>query len=577
MSNIITTNDFSLPLGGLESFYSAQPATTSRATAVVAFLENTYTQLPTEHQSDDQQLLQQQQQQQKSSPHLQQHVLDSQKPEDCPQTTFPAAADPAATIETESSPPATHDQQAFLGTHNHVTLSRSSERDLSRSESALSTQYYGAVVQPIPGAPTSPALTTAPATSTKVTTKSIQSPQLCTNATEFITNYIWHIPAPTSHRTKEGQPVAPMHLPEPSAATSHTIRDRSVDFFPTQNPPIGFKQSSKLSTVPKQDKALNGGNRHQRCFKSDSYASVNLLPGPDDGRSTQVALERLRSLQYEPHEAALTGEKKGVMTEYGRAIGNGGPWPSHHHSKNNSSNCSNYNHRNRQNYDNNTLDMLLRGKEGGVHGFKITYGRDFLMSFSGLKAPPDSIDSIHWIQLNSTLDNPQKAVEPRMARSQPVFQEPGGEYQGTGTYGPEVSHRHSRCDDSFRGESAVRGDIGFGGEINLSGNDGLERDRPSKGKGAFRGDYGFRGGGGQRGHGTSTGENGFRGEGGIGAPTFHPPFPPALRRHVRRSSASATGRLSGSVYSFKTREPLGPPAAPRSDLQMKGFETHTAL
>ncbi|KAF8947554.1 hypothetical protein BGZ47_008699 [Haplosporangium gracile] len=298
----------------------------------------------------------------------------------------------------------------------------------------------------------------------------------------------------------------------------------------------------------KEDEVWNGDNRHQGRFKFDSYASADLLPGPDDGRSAQVALERLQSLQNEPHETVLTEEKKRAMTEYGRAMGNGGSWPSHHH-------------------------------EGGAYGSEITYSREFLLSFSGFKAPPDSIDRIHWIQQNPTLDHPQKAAESRMARPRPVFQKSGGEYQRAGTFGSEVSHRYSRCEGGFRGEGALRGDVGFGGETGLSGNNGLKGEGFSRGNGAFREDYGFRGGGGQRaqrGHGAS------RGEGGVDAPTFYPPFPPlsalpAPRPHAQRSSASATGGLSGSVYSFKTREPLGPPAAPRSDSQMKNFKTYTTL
>ncbi|KAF9125163.1 hypothetical protein BGX30_000584 [Mortierella sp. GBA39] len=190
------------------------------------------------------------------------------------------------------------------------------------------------------------------------------------------------------------------------------------------------------------------------------------------------------------------------------------------------------------------------------------------MSFRAFDVPPESIDRIHWIQQNPTLDHPQKAAGPSMARPQPIFQEPRGDYQGAGTYDPEMGHCQSGRGGGFREEGAFR-DVGFGGEIGSRG----ERGRSTAiGNGPFR----------EGAQGTSRGDVGFKGGSAFGAPNFLPPFrppsaPPAPRLHFQQSSASATGGLSGSVFSFKTRGPLGPPAAPRSGFQMRGFKSRTAL
>ena len=81
------------------------------------------------------------------------------------------------------------------------------------------------------------------------------------------------------------------------------------------------------------------------------------------------------------------------------------------------------------------------------------------MSFGAFNVPPESIDRIYWIQQNSTLDRPQKAAGPRMARPQLVFQEPRGDYQGAGIYDPDMGDRQSERGGGFTGEGAS-GDVG---------------------------------------------------------------------------------------------------------------------
>lgn len=550
-SNIITANDFALLLRGLESFYNTQPATTSCATSVVASPESTHAQLPTALQPYDQQQQLQQRQQQQSSPQPQLPFLDSPRPDVRPSATLPATA-----ANTATEPP---DQHASLSTHTRVTLIQSPGRDLSRPDSA-----HGITDQSIQSAST-----TTPATSTNATIKSIQSSPLCTNAADYIANYIWHIPAPapTGLLNKDSNSVASTRLFAPSAAALHTIMHRSGDSHPTQDHHVEHKQSRRSSAVPKEDEALNGCSRHHRRFRSDSYASADLLPVADDGRSAPVALETLLD---EPHETVLTEEEKRVMIEYGRAIGSGGTWPPHHrHGNNNNNNCShnNYSQRKRDNHAN--VDMPLRGTGERGYRFKITYSRDFLMSFRAFSVPPESIDRIHWIQQNPTLDHPQKAAGTRMARPQPVFQDPRGDYQGAGTYDPEMGHRQSGRGGGFRGEGAIR-DVEFGGEIGSRGAGGQSI---AIGNGPFRegtqgtprGDGGFRG---ERGQGTFSGERTFRGDvasneddrlgrdSGFGAPNFPSPppplsAPPAPRPHFQRYSASATGGLRYvSIWSY---------------------------
>ncbi|KAG0079782.1 hypothetical protein BGZ90_001719 [Linnemannia elongata] len=518
-SNIITANDFALLLGGLESFYNALPVTTSHATTIVASPESTHTQLPTTLQSHDQQQQLQQHQQQQTSPQLQLLVIDSSRPEVRPSRTLPATP---ATTATESCPP---DQETSLSTHTHVTLIQSLDHDLSRPDLA-----HGTVDQSIQSAST-----TTPGTPTKATTKIIQSSPLCTNAAEFIANYIWHIPAPapTHLRNKDSPSVSTMHLPKPSVTAPHSIRQRSVASHITRDSHVGHKQSHWSSTVPKEDEAMNKYTRHHRRIGSDPYISADLLPDADDRRSTPLALEKLLD---EPHETVLTEEQKRAMIENGRAIGNSATWPPHHrHSNNkNNSNSSNNSYSQRQRDSHTNIDMSLQGIGRRDYRSKITYSRDFLMSFRAFNVPPGSIDRIHWIQQNPTLDHPQEAAGMRMARPQPVFQEPRGDYQRAGIYGPEMGHRQS-----------------------------------GRGDGAFRGDV------------TSNEEDKCRRGSGFSASNFLPPPPlpsatRAPRHHFQRSSASATGGLSGSVFRFKARMPLGPPAAPQSGFQIRGFESRTA-
>ncbi|KAG9072582.1 hypothetical protein KI688_000353 [Linnemannia hyalina] len=496
-SNIVTADDFDLLLGGLESFYNAQPATTSRVTtAVVASPESTHAQLPTVHQSHDEQQQLQQHQQQQSSPRPQLPVLDYPSP----------------------------------------------DRDLSRPDSA-----HGTADQSIWGAST-----TTLAISTKATTKSIQSPPLCTNAAEFIANNIWHIPAPapTSLRNKDSQLVASTHLLGPSTGAPHTIRHRSVDSHPTQDHHVEHKQPSRCSTVPKEDGALNGYSRHHRRFRSDPYTPADLLPGADDCRASPAALEVLLD---GPHETVLTEKEKRALIEYGRAIGNSGTGPlRHYHGNNNTNNRSNNKYSQQQKEKHANIDMSLQRTGERDYRSKITYSRDFLMSFRAFDVPPKGIDRIHWIQQNPTLDHPQKAAGPRMARPQPAFQEPRGDYQGAGNYDPDMGHRQSGRGGGFRKEGAFR-DVGFGREIGLRGERGQST---AIGNGPSR----------EGAQGTSRGGVGFRGERGQ-----------VPRLHFQQSSATATGGLSGSVFSFKTRGPLGPPAAPRSGSQMRGFKSRTTL
>ncbi|KAK3838469.1 MAG: hypothetical protein JOS17DRAFT_834334 [Linnemannia elongata] len=578
-SNIVTTNDFALLLGGLESFYNAQLATTSRATTVVASPNSTHAQLPTAHQSHDYQQQPQQHKQQQSSPQLQTLALDSPRSEVRPSTTLPATA---ATTEAEMCPP---DQQASLSTQARVTFIPSPDRDLSDPDSA-----HGTINQSIQSAST-----TTLTTSSRAMTKSIQSSPLCTNAAEFITNYFRYMPAPTqtSHCNKDSQSVASTHLPELSAAAPQTIVHRSVDSHPTQDHQVEHEQSRRLPTVPKEDEAVDGYSRHHGRLRFDPYASADLLPGADDGRSAPVALE---TLLEEPHETVLTEEEKRTMIEYGRAIGSSGNLPPrrrHDNCSNNNRSNNNYSQRQRDNHTN--TDMPLRGTGGRGYRFKITYSRDFLMSFRAFNVPPEGIDRIHWIQQNPTQDYLQKTPELRMARPQPIIQEPRGNYQGAGTYDSEMGHRQLGRGGDFRGEGAIR-DVGFEREIGSRGargqstafGNGPFREGPqgtSGESGGFRGESRqgtFRGEGTFRGDVVSNEDNRLRSDSGFGAPSFSsspPPLPPppALRLHFQRSSASATGGLSGSVFNFKTRRPLGPPAAPRSGFQMRGFKTRTTL
>ncbi|KAG0066427.1 hypothetical protein BGZ89_007273 [Linnemannia elongata] len=577
-SNIITANDFALLLGGLESFYNALPVTTSHATTVVASPESTHAQLPTTLQSHDQQQQLQQHQQQQTSPQLQLLVIDCSGPEVRPSRTPPATP---ATTATESCPP---DQETSLSTHTHVTLIQSLDHDLSRPDPA-----HGTVDQSIQSAST-----TIPGTSTKATTKIIQSSPLCTNAAEFIANYIWHIPAPapTHLLNKDSPSVSTMHLPKPSSTAPHSIRQRSVASHITRDSHVEHKQSHWSSTVPKEDEALSKYNRHHRRIGSDPYISADLLPDADDRRSTPLALEKLLD---EPHETVLTEEQKRAMIENGRAIGKSATWPPHHRHGNNknNSNSSNNNYSQRQRDSHINIDMSLQGIGRRDCRSKITYSRDFLMSFRAFNVPPGNIDRIHWIQQNLTLDHPQEAAGLRMARPQPVFQEPRGDYQRAGIYGPEMGHHQSGRGGVFRVKGAIRADS-FGGEIDLIREKGQGT---AIGNGAFREkvqstsgeDGGFRG---ERGKGTFSVDGAFRGDvtsneedryrrgSGFSASNFLPPPLPsatlAPRPHFQRSSASATGGLSGSVFRFKARMPLGPPAATQSGFQIRGFKSRTA-
>ncbi|KAF9549298.1 hypothetical protein EC957_004212 [Mortierella hygrophila] len=438
------------------------------------------------------------------------------------------------------------------------------------------------------------ASTTTLVTSTKAMTKSIHSPPLCTNAAEFIANNIWHIPAPapTILRSKDSQLVASMHLLGPSTGAPHTIRHRSVDSHPTQDHHVEHEQPSRSSIVPKEDETLNEYSKHHIHFRSDPY-TPDLFPGTGDCRASPVALEMLLD---GPHETVLTEKEKRALIEYGRVIGNSGTEPPRHcHGNNDNNNRSNNKYGQQQREKHAKIDMSLQGTGERDYRPKIAYSRDFLMSFRAFDVPPESIDRIHWIQQNPTLDHPQNAAGPRMVRLQPAFQEPRGDYQRAGNYDPEMGHRQSGREGGFREEGAFR-DVGFGGEIGLRG----EREQstaigngPSRvgAQGTSRRDVGFRG---ESGQGTLRGKGAFRGDvasngddrfkrgSGFGAPNFLPPLrPPSVpstpRLHFQQSSATATGGLSGSVFSFKTRGPLGPPAAPRSGPQMRGFKSRTTL
>lgn len=190
---------------------------------------------------------------------------------------------------------------------------------------------------------------------------------------------------------------------------------------------------------------------------------------------------------------------------------------------------------------------------GGGYRSKIAYSRDFLMSFSDFKVPPDNINNIHWIQQNQTLDRPQKTAGPNMAKLQWVFQEPHGDHQGAGTYGPEMERRLSSHDGGFGGNGDIRADIGFRRRRFVGGEGGQST---SSGNGALRGKCGFNEEGGTRegsdfrreGDGGFREDVGFRGECSFGATGIPLPVPPtsvssAPRSHVQRSSASATGGL----------------------------------
>jgi hypothetical protein len=308
--HIITANEFSLLLEGLEPFYNTQPTiSTARATTAVGSVENPHAQLPTEHSEQQRQ----QQMQQQSSSQLTLFPF-SRKPEAPPLMTL------LGTTATESCPSATQNQQVSLDI-------RDPERDFPRPESLHSTkndfQSRGTHEQSIQRSSFS-STTAAETSTTKTTTKPNQSQPLCTNAAEFIDNYIWRIPAPARPFVKDRQLVPHTHLPDIVAAAPApiTIRHRSVDPFPMQEHSGDHKQSHRPSNTPKeQQEDLNGYNRHQGRFMSNPYASADLTPGPDDGRSALIILKRLRPLQDESLGTSLTEEQRFALIEQGRAIG----------------------------------------------------------------------------------------------------------------------------------------------------------------------------------------------------------------------------------------------------------------
>ncbi|KAG0292312.1 hypothetical protein BGZ96_004346 [Linnemannia gamsii] len=376
--------------------------------------------------------------------------------------------------------------------------------------------------------------------------KLYQSPPLYTNASEFIVNYIWHTPAPDRYSAKDGHLVPPTHLPDLPAA--HTIRHRSVDPFPTQDHSSDYKH---------EHEALNGYDRHNVYFNSNPFASADVLSGPEDVRSVQITLERLRPLQDEPCSTSLTEEQKLALIEHGRAIGN----RAHYYDNNNRGNIrsNTNNHYLRQRCNDTSVDMPPIRNEGVGRGYrsKITYSRDYLMTFSDFNVLPDNIDRIHWIQQNPTLDWSQKFAGPMMARLQGTFQEPRGDHQGAGTYDSKMGCHLARREGDFGGNGDADADLGLsrrhgvgkergqGTSSESSACRGDERQRTSRGNIVF---------GGEGRYGTFRGDGGFRGdssiieERGLGAPSFpllpSPTSTPSTPRpHVQRSSTSATGGL----------------------------------
>ncbi|KAF9133770.1 hypothetical protein BGW39_008947 [Mortierella sp. 14UC] len=601
-NNIITANDFALLLEGVQNFFSAKPPPSSRATTAVASPdESTCTQLPTVQQQDHQKL-----QQQQSSPQLRREpVSDFPKPELRP-----------------SGIPAAHNQQApepwgtpHVSNRNHVTLSVSPERILPSPQSAHdNTNDSRGTTTSESAQRNAPVLTTTPAASSTTTTKKVyQAPALATNATEFIANFVWYL-APARPVTKDSsnQPVASVHLPEPelskgAAATAPRFtKHASVDDLPTP-PPLTqdvlaehYKRRPKIYSVEPLEEVSNGCNRHNTHRKSDPYTQAEMMPGPDNGHSTQVILERLRPLQDELKRTTLTEDEKLELIEHGRIIGKRRAWAHQYHQEDSRSNNrwqqQQQHHCRTNNYPNDPSLPRRSGSYPPYHRSKIAYSRDFLMSFSSFNVPPDSIDKIRWIQQNPTLDRSQKAAEPRMPRSQhrvtqePAMQQPS--FQDLGDY-----HYHQGMQGSKLQRHRTTGEGRGGGEVSMSNFPmSLHQQSPMLDRSQeyaeprmprahqlvfqepncdFQGSYGP-----ELGHRRTTG--GREGEGrcemaisGLTMP--QPPTPTAHRSNVQRSNASASGSLSGSVYSFKTRDPLGPLAAPRVGFQMRSFQSNTTM
>ncbi|KAK3813457.1 MAG: hypothetical protein J3R72DRAFT_498541 [Linnemannia gamsii] len=533
---IISANDFALLLGGVASFFS------------------THSQLSTVSQQD---YLYQQQQQQSSRAQLHHPPVSySIEPETCPPVTTAAECDSGTAHETSA------------GTReNHVTLSASPEHESFPQESVHNntndshgTTVVGASIQR-----DAPVLKPTPAASSN-STKEYQPPALATNATEFIANFAWDLMPVTLSKDISNQSAISTRLSEPKSATAvpRLIKDRSVDSHPPPTrdvPGEHYDKKRSKSYVESKGEILDDYNRHPARFQSDPYSPTEMMPGPDNGHSAQVILERLQSHQGELIRTNLTEEEKLALIEHGRTIGNRRSWDHEHNQRNN--NCTNnINHHRQQRQRTNSylIDPSLRRRSGSYQPqfrSRITYSRDFLMTFSGLCVPPDSIDRIRWIQQHATLDWSQKSTGLKVLKSQqhPIQQ----------SVRQRAVYRYSGddCDQGTRGSNMGRRHTTGGGgrgEMNMPSfpmpqhqqNPPLYEPQEPTGLRAppsqqqyvfqdpinvFQGSYRP-----EQGRLPLTGEGG--GEmGTLSLPILQPQVPTALKTNVHRSDTTASGSL----------------------------------
>ncbi|KAF9101615.1 hypothetical protein BGX29_005438 [Mortierella sp. GBA35] len=463
-SNVITSTEFALLLGGVQSFFNARP--TSKTTAA-APPQISHTQTPTDHQPN----VPQQQQQSSTQPYY--PVFDS--PPECGSPTTPAASDVISGVTTDQQQqdkplPWNAPLQALVASRWNQKVISSSDYDSSlpvRSNTgdSMTSTFAPTVLSTTPAA--TGTSKTKKSTTKKSTTKEYKPPQLCTNATEVFANIAWANLGSDSKPSKNNQSVAPTPSSEPTLSPQPAldfIRQRSDDAFPTQDM-LCVEHNNNNNNQP-WSKSLAAPrevlSRYLRCpgqgyDKSNPYEPSELISGPDDSNFAQVAIERLRPLQDETNRTFLTDEQKLALIECGRSIANRGSWDPRHHNRHQSSSnrqqSSNNNHTNYNNNGGGANDKSIRGR---VARTKICYSRDFLMSFQYITVPPDCIERIRWTLQNLTVDRPHKAA-PGMAGHRPSYQGPssppgfedyGGEQE---IYSPEPRHRHTRGG----GESSV--------------------------------------------------------------------------------------------------------------------------